>query len=86
MHEMSLIADLMRKIDQVAQQENAERVVSVQVWLGALSHISADHFREHFVEGARGSLAEDAQIKVTESQDVDHQNAQDILLKGIEVV
>ena len=37
------------------------------MWLGAFSHISADHFREHFEEATVGHVAEGTQLDVTES-------------------
>ena len=58
MHEFSLLADLMKKIDEVAKKENAEKVVSLKVWIGALAHISADHFREHFEHAAKDTIAQ----------------------------
>jgi len=85
MHEHSLIANLLGKIEAVAQQERAEQVVGVRVWLGALSHVSVEHFREHFVAGCRGSLADGAWLEVEHSDDSAHPRAQDILLRGIEV-
>ncbi len=56
MHEMHLIKSLMKKIDEVAAANQASRVSRVQVRLGAFSHISAEHFREHFDEAARGGV------------------------------
>ena len=85
MHEHSLIANLLSRIDAVARQENASRVVAVKVWLGALCHISASHFREHFDDGCRGSLAEGARLDIEVSDDPDHPQAQDILLRSVEV-
>lgn len=85
MHEMSLMKDLMGKILTVAKENDADRVVSVSVWLGALSHMSADHFREHYEEAAKGTIAEGAELKTELSEDVDDPNAQEILLKDIEV-
>lgn len=85
MHEMSLMKDLMGKILSVAKENNAKKVVSVSVWLGALSHMSHDHFREHYEEAAVGTIAEGAELKTELSEDVDHANAQDILLQDIEV-
>lgn len=86
MHELSLVSDLMKKINRLAAQQNARRVVGVKVRLGALAHISPSHFREHFVEGARGTIAEGARIEVELSRDTSDENAQDILLDSIEVV
>jgi hydrogenase nickel incorporation protein HypA/HybF len=85
MHEFSLMNDLLRKIKAVAHEQRGTRVVGVHVWLGALSHISSDHFREHFVEGAKGTVAQDAVLKIETDDDVDDPHAQDILLRSIEV-
>lgn len=85
MHEMSLMSDLLAKIDHLARQNGAQKVVTVRVWLGALSHISAAHFREHFEAGTRGTVAEGAALEVETSEDVEDPNAQDILLKSIDV-
>ena len=48
MHEASLIMNLMRRIEEIAQNERAQRIVGVSIWLGALSHMSAEHFAKHF--------------------------------------
>ncbi|WP_018863238.1 MULTISPECIES: hydrogenase maturation nickel metallochaperone HypA [unclassified Thioalkalivibrio] len=85
MHEFSLMADLMRKIEQVAADNNAERVTRVRVWLGALSHITPEHFREHFEDGTRGTLAEGAELEVETSDDETHPEAQQILLRSLDV-
>jgi hydrogenase nickel incorporation protein HypA/HybF len=53
MHEFSLINGLMRKINAIAQEQGARRVVAAKVTLGALSHISADHFRDHFTTATK---------------------------------
>ncbi|WP_018881994.1 MULTISPECIES: hydrogenase maturation nickel metallochaperone HypA [unclassified Thioalkalivibrio] len=85
MHEFSLMADLMRKIEQVAADNKAERVTRVRVWLGALSHITPEHFREHFEDGTRGTLAEGAELEVETSDDETHPEAQQILLRSLDV-
>lgn len=85
MHEFHLMADLMKKIEKVAADNDAGKVTRVGVWLGALSHITPEHFREHFVDGARGTIAEGAELEVESSEDIDHQQAQDILLTSIDV-
>lgn len=85
MHEASLMADLMRRIDAVARTEQATRVVGVSVWLGALSHMTPGHFAEHFAQAAAGTIAEGAALDATLSDDLDHANAQDVLLESVEV-
>jgi len=85
MHEFSLMADLLRKIEQLAGDSKASRVTTVRVKLGALSHITPDHFREHFEGAIVGTVAEGATLDVEESQDEKDPNAQDILLESIDV-
>ena len=85
MHEMSLMADLFRKIESVARAEGAARVRRVSVWIGALAHISASHFADHFRDGARGTRFEGAALDVQESTDDADPHAGDIRLLEIEV-
>lgn len=85
MHEMTLLRDLLRKIDEVAARERAERVVGVKVRIGALAHISGPHFREHFEHATRGHVAEGAELDVVESRDASDPMAQEIVLESIEV-
>lgn len=85
MHEISLIHDLMRKIEMIAHEQGAGRVTRVTVQLGALSHISADHFREHFVEGTRGGVADGAELTIETSEDIHDPHAQDIMLLSVDV-
>jgi hydrogenase nickel incorporation protein HypA/HybF len=85
MHEASLTSDLLRRIEEIVAAEKAVRVAQVSVWIGALSHMSASHFAEHFKRAARGSVAEGAALKVTVSDDVEHARAQDIVLESVEI-
>lgn len=85
MHEASLIAAMMSRIDQLAAAENARRVVGLKVWLGALSHMSESHFAEHFEEAAAGTIADGAELDITLSTDIHHPNAQDLVIESVEV-
>ena len=85
MHERALMTDLMRQILETAEGEKARRVVGVSVLIGALSHMSPDHFGEHFGRAAAGTIAEGAKLDVATSDDINHADAADVLLKGIEV-
>ena len=85
MHEASLMAHLMRRIDEIATAERARRVVGLSVWLGALSHLSAEHFAEHFEQAAAGTIAEGARLDVTVSDDLHDADAQEIVLENVEV-
>ncbi len=85
MHEQSLMVDLMRKINAIGKEQKAQNISRVKVKLGALSHISADHFREHFVIAAKGSCAEQAQLDIDVLTDLNDPNAQEIILDSVEI-
>ena len=85
MHETSLMNSLMRHIETVAAEQGAQRIVGVSVWLGALSHMSAEHFMEHFSVASAGTIAEGARVDAEESDDPNHDNAQDVLLTSVEI-
>jgi hydrogenase nickel incorporation protein HypA/HybF len=85
MHEASLMNDLMRKILEVCREHKGARVVGISVKLGALSHMSAGHFREHFAVAAQGTVAEGANLDIQEALDTSDPMAQQILLESVEI-
>jgi hydrogenase nickel incorporation protein HypA/HybF len=85
MHELALINDLLAKIDGVVQSHGGKRAVAVEVWLGALSHLSKDRFADYFEQFSRGTSAEGAWLDIELSADIDDPDAQQVLLKNIEV-
>jgi len=84
-HERALMNDVMREIDEVARVGGAVRVTRVGVRLGALSHFTAEHFREHFVDAARGTIAEGAAIDAVLDSDITDARARDVVLESVEV-
>jgi hydrogenase nickel incorporation protein HypA/HybF len=85
MHELSLMADLMCKLDAIAREHYPAKVIDVTIRLGALAHISAQHLREHFVRACQGTALEDAQLLIEIGTDMSDPHAQDILLDRVEV-
>ena len=85
MHERALMQDVMRKIEEVAREDGAARVTRIAVRLGALSHFTPEHFREHFEDASRGTMAEGAQVAATVDQDPAHERARDVVLESVEV-
>lgn len=85
MHEMTLLAGMMKQIGTIAKEQNAKRVTTVRVALGALSHITPDHFREHFEHAALNTVADGATLEVEQLTDMNDPNAQEIILKSIDV-
>ncbi len=85
MHEHALMADLTRKIETTAVEGGAERVTRVVVQLGALSHFTPEHFREHFVDASRGTVAQGAEVVATLNDDISAPHANDVLLESVEL-
>jgi hydrogenase nickel incorporation protein HypA/HybF len=86
MHEFSLLKDLLRKMETIAKENNSERISGVKVKLGALAHISPDHFREHFDHAVVGTAAEGAQLDIEVLTDMSDPHAQDIILDSVDLV
>ncbi len=69
MHEASLIADLIEKVETVARENGAARVVAVDILIGALDDTTVDHVREHFDMAAPGTLLEGAELRLKIDED-----------------
>jgi hydrogenase nickel incorporation protein HypA/HybF len=86
MHEESLLQALVRQIEDVVRAEGAASVLSVEVWVGALSHLETEeHFREHFDRAAAGTAAEGAELRLTFSDDPLHEDAVGLQLARIDI-
>ena len=64
------MVSLMRKIESLARIHQAKRVCAVRVRLGALAHMSPEHFGEHFEQASRGSVAEGAKLEACSSSEL----------------
>ena len=85
MHERALMDDLMAKILEVSDAEGGARITGIKVWLGALSHFTPEHFREHFDDAARGTLAEGAEVEATLDDDLADPRVQGVVLESVVV-
>lgn len=85
MHEAALMNNLMQKILAISSVESAEEVTKVHVWLGALSHMTPEHFTEHFHDAAAGTIAQYAKLEIETSSDINDPDAQAILLRSVDV-
>lgn len=85
MHEIHLLKDLLKKVESIAAENHASKVSEVRIKLGALSHISPEHLKEHFLRESEGGIAEGAKLVVIEDTDQNSPQAMDILLDSIEV-
>ncbi len=85
MHEKHLTEDLVRRLEAVAADEGGARVSLIRVRLGALSHFTPEHFREHFEAAAAGTVAEGAQVEAEPDTDPTAPGAQGVLLETVEL-
>ena len=85
MHETALVRDVVRRIEDLAQATGARRITGAKIWLGALRHLSAAHFREHYAIEAQGSIAAGAILTIEASSDLDHPDAQHVRLESVDL-
>lgn len=85
MHDRALMRDLLARILEVAETERASGVTRVEVRLGALSHFTPEHFREHFAYASRGTPAEGATVAAVLSDDAAEAGATGVVLESVEL-
>jgi hydrogenase nickel incorporation protein HypA/HybF len=84
-HEKKLMDDLIGKIESETREAGGRRVTRVRVRLGALSHFTEEHFREHFVDASRNGVADGAEVETELRTDRTEPEAQGVVLESIEV-
>lgn len=85
MHEAKLMRQLIRQVLAVADEAGARRVTRVEVTLGALSHCTPEHFREHYIDAAVGTNAADAELVIHTADDPTDAGALDIRIDSVSV-
>lgn len=85
MHETALVRDVIQRMVELARSTGARRVTGARIWLGALSHLSAEHFREHFDAEARGTVAADAVLEIALCDDPNDAHAQQVRLESVDL-
>jgi hydrogenase nickel incorporation protein HypA/HybF len=85
MHEQHLTRNLVGELERLARAEGAGHVTRIRVKLGALSHFTPEHFREHFEQAAAGTLAEGAEVQAELATDPTDPRAQDVVLETVEL-
>jgi hydrogenase nickel incorporation protein HypA/HybF len=85
MHETALVRDVVHRMEDLARSSGARQVTGAKIWLGALSHLSAEHFREHFAIEARDTPAAGAVLDIEASNDFDHPQAQHVRLESVDL-
>lgn len=86
MHEMHLMKNIIQKLEQVSRAHQAEKVVSLKVWLGALSHLTPEHFLEHFEYESKNTHVEGALVSFEISNDVEHPDSMEVKILEVEIL
>ena len=85
MHEMSLMKNLIAKAVEVVDREGGTRATRIGIRLGALSHMSPQHLKEHFDQAAAGTPLEHAELEVEVMDDIADPEAQSIVLTSVDI-
>jgi hydrogenase nickel incorporation protein HypA/HybF len=85
MHERSVLDALMRKVATEVALTGATRARALTVRLGALSHFSPEHFREHFQAASQGTVADGARLTIEVGTDPGDPDAQGVLLVSMQL-
>jgi hydrogenase nickel incorporation protein HypA/HybF len=85
MHEEAVLRDLVRKVEEVARANGAERVTRVRLWVGALSHLSETGLGERWALATRATPLEGCEVEVEMSTDARDPRAGGVVLRSVDV-
>lgn len=66
MHEFHLCRSLLDHITRLAEYQHAARVTAIEVEIGPLAGISAEELRHSFPHASHGTLAQDAELRISQ--------------------
>jgi len=85
MHEAGVLKDIIKKVVEIANKENSGDIKSLTIRLGALSHFTPEHFREHFSHDSRGTIVESVLLHISQATDQSDPLAHEVILESIEL-
>ena len=86
MHELSTVRALCTEALAAAHEAGASEVTHVRIRIGALSHLSPSHLRDHFSALAADSVLSGAHLEIAVDDDPGHPHAQEVELVSLEVI
>lgn len=84
MHEEALLADLRRKLEEIGAA-HGRRITRVNVWIGALAHVTEPGLRARWTELAAGTSAEGARLEVESSTRIADPRATGVVLVSVDL-
>jgi Zn finger protein HypA/HybF involved in hydrogenase expression len=85
MHEVSLIKDLVRRVDDLVLSQGGKRAKTIRLKVGARSHLSGEHLRCNFEKAAQHTYAAGARLEWETVADLHDPHARDILLESLDI-
>lgn len=85
MHESGMVEDLIAKVESLVRENSARRVLAIEISIGPLAAVQADHLREHFLVAARGTVAEGAELRFREAADPAARDPLGVFLESVEL-
>ncbi len=79
------IKGLVGQLESIAIKENANKITSISVKLGALSRCTPEFFEQKFVQDSEGTIAEGARLIINEMSDTKAPDAQEIIFESIDI-
>lgn len=67
MHELSVCRFLIRKAEEIAKEEQAEKITRIGVQVGPLAGVEPELLSEAFASASQGTLAEGAELRIRET-------------------
>jgi hydrogenase nickel incorporation protein HypA/HybF len=80
-----MVEDLIAKVESLVRENSARRVLAIEISIGPLAAVQADHLREHFLVAARGTLAEGAELRFREAADPAARDPLGVFLESVEL-
>ncbi len=68
MHEMHMIKDLFNDLLKLAEEKNIKKITRVYIKMGEFTEINPEIFKYHFYENSKDTIASDAVIDITKSE------------------
>lgn len=85
LHELSLIRDIIARLEDIAAENNARRIRGIRLRFGALTHTPPELFKEQLRMMVKDNeLFYGMEIDVEVMDDIDD-NAQDIILESVDL-
>ncbi|MGA7924309.1 MAG: hydrogenase/urease maturation nickel metallochaperone HypA [Thermoplasmata archaeon] len=86
MHEEALLRNLRAKLSEIGATEEPLRILRVRLWVGALAHVSDQTLRSRWSLTVKGTPAEDSQLEIEISSDLNDPRAEGIVLTRVDVM